>query len=69
MGISQARILEWVAMPFSMDRTWVSCIADGFFTLSYRKLETKYCVMAYMGKESKTSGYMYLCNRFTLLYT
>ena len=38
-GISQARILEWVAMPFSkgssppVDRTQVSCIAGGFFTV------------------------------------
>ena len=37
-GILQARILEWVAFPFSRgssqprDRTWVSCIAGGFFT-------------------------------------
>ena len=37
-GISQARILEWVAIPFSRgsswpkDWTWVSCIAGGFFT-------------------------------------
>ena len=37
-GILQARILEWVAIPFSMgsswprDRTWVSCIAGRFFT-------------------------------------
>ena len=37
-GILQARILEWVAMPFSRgpsrprDRTWVSCIASRFFT-------------------------------------
>ena len=37
-GILQARILEWVAMPCSRgsswprDRTWVSCIAGGFFT-------------------------------------
>ena len=36
-GILQARILEWVAMPFSRsswprDRNWVSCIAGGFFT-------------------------------------
>ena len=36
-GILQARILEWVAIPFSRgpsrprDRTWVSCIAGGFF--------------------------------------
>ena len=38
-GILQARILEWVAIPFSKgcsqptDRTQVSCIADGFFTI------------------------------------
>ena len=35
-GIPQARILEWVAIPFSRvssqcrDQTWVSCIADSF---------------------------------------
>ena len=38
-GILQARILEWVAVPFSRgssqprDRTQVSCIAGGFFAL------------------------------------
>ena len=38
-GISQARILEWVAISFSggssqpRDPTWVSCIAGGFFTI------------------------------------
>ena len=38
-GILQAGILEWVAIPFSTgssrprDRTWVSCIAGGFFTI------------------------------------
>ena len=37
-GISQAKILEWVAIPFSRgtsqarDQTWVSCIAGRFFT-------------------------------------
>ena len=37
-GILQARILEWVAVPFSrgspqpMSQTGVSCIAVGFFT-------------------------------------
>ena len=37
-GILQARILEWIAFPFSRgssqprDLTQVSCIADGFFT-------------------------------------
>ena len=39
-GILQARILEWVAVPFSRgssqhrDRTQVSCIAGRFFTIS-----------------------------------
>ena len=38
-GFFQARILEWVAIPFSRvssqprDQTWVSCIAVGFFTI------------------------------------
>ena len=37
--IPQARILEWVAIPFSTgslwprDQTWVSCIAGRFFTV------------------------------------
>ena len=39
-GILQARILEWVAVPFSRgssqpkDQTQVFCIAGGFFTSS-----------------------------------
>ena len=38
-GILQARILEWVAISFSRgssqskDQSWVSCIADRFFTI------------------------------------
>jgi hypothetical protein len=38
-GILQARILEWVAIPFSRasfqprDQTWVSCIIGRFFTV------------------------------------
>ena len=38
-GISQARMLKWVAIHFSRgsswtrDRTWVSCNAGGFFTV------------------------------------
>ena len=38
-GILQARILEWVVMPFCRgssrprDQTWVSCIAGRFFTI------------------------------------
>ena len=43
-GILQARILEWVAIPFSRisswsrDQTQISCVAGRFFScLSYRK--------------------------------
>ena len=42
-GILQARILEWVAIPFSRrsspstprprDQTWVSCVAGRFFNI------------------------------------
>ena len=38
LGISQARILEWVAIPFSRASSWprdgtrISCIGGGFFT-------------------------------------
>ena len=38
-GILQARILEWVAIPFSRgsswprDQTWIFCISGGFFTV------------------------------------
>jgi len=37
-GVLQARILEWVAIPFSRgfsqlrDQTWVSCIVSRYFT-------------------------------------
>ena len=37
-GILQARILEWVVIPFSRESSWprdwtqVSCVASGFFT-------------------------------------
>jgi len=43
-GILQARILEWVAMPSSREssqsrnRTQVSCIAGGFFTISAKNM-------------------------------
>ena len=38
-GILQAKLLAWAAVPFSWisswprDQTWVSCIADRFFTI------------------------------------
>ena len=54
-GILQARILEWVAYPFSsgssQPRNWtgVSCIAGRFFQLSYKgSLPTKVCLVKAM---------------------
>ena len=47
MGILQARILEWVAIPFSRgtsqprDRTQVSCIAGKFFTICATRVWTR----------------------------
>ena len=44
--ISQARILEWIAIPFSSqlrDQTWVSCIAGRFFTISATKETINLC--------------------------
>ena len=37
-GILQARILEWVAIPLSRDRAWVSSVAGGFFTVGATSL-------------------------------
>ena len=47
-GILQARIMEWVAIPFSRgssqprDRTLVSCIASRFFTSSITREAQEY---------------------------
>ena len=49
-GILQARILEWVAIPFSMgsfwprDWTWVSCIAGRFLTI-WATGEAQFCLI------------------------
>ena len=48
-GILQARILEWVAFPFSRgssqprDQTQVSCIAGRFFTSCATREAQEYC--------------------------
>ena len=48
-GIFQARTLKWVAIPFSRgssqprDRTHISCIASGFFTI-WASRETHACL-------------------------
>ena len=63
-GILQARILEWVAFPFSRgssqprDRTQVSCIAGGFFT-SWAIRELPNIIMSY---NATINVDYYLCN-------
>ena len=53
MGILQARILEWVAMPSSRDSSQprdqpqVSCIAGGFFTMWATREAPEYWSVAY----------------------
>ena len=55
-GILQARILEWVAVPFSSGFSWprnqtgVSCIAGGFFT-NWATREVQ--ISKFTGKESE----------------
>ena len=52
-GIRQVRILEWVAIPFSResswlrDQTWVSCIAGAFFTIQATREALK-CTLEWM---------------------
>ena len=55
-GISQARILEWVEIPFSRssqprDQTWVFCIAGRFFTI-WDTREAHFTIMAWYGCEN-----------------
>ena len=53
-GIFQARILEWVAIPFSRgsfqprDLTQVSCIAGGFFTIWAPREALGYNIVVYI---------------------
>ena len=71
-GILQARILEWVAYPFSRgssrprNQTGVSCIAGGFFTnrafseaLLHGTLLNVMCQPGWEGGLRET-GYMYM---------
>ena len=52
--ILQARILEWVAYPFSRgssqprDQTQVSCIAGGFFTSWATREAHEYCSLSFL---------------------
>ena len=65
-GILQARIVEWVAMPFSRgsdhrrDRTWIPCIADSLFTV-WATRETWWWAIHLISQSPQTravSGYL-----------
>ena len=66
-GISQARILEWVAIPFfrgsfqPRNQTWVSCIAGRFFFFfNWRLITLKYCIgFAIYQHESATGVHVF----------
>ena len=68
-GILQARILEWVDIPFSRgssqprDQTWVSCIAGRFFTIwatREAQILPYLCVNIYRKKDNVCRIYCYL---------
>ena len=60
-GRLQARILEWVAIPFSVgssrirNQTWVSCTVGRFFTL-WAIRESDYWVWINHSKENRVEG-------------
>ena len=70
-GILQARILEWVANPFSVgsswprDRTQVSCIAGRFFTICNIKEDSS----SRCHREIQVIGLLYLQKSRVTLHT
>ena len=50
-GIFQARVLEWGAIAFSHIHTTIYEIDKNLLYSTWKS--TQYCVMTYMGKESK----------------
>ena len=71
IGILQARILEWVANPFSTgsswprDRTQVSCIAGRFFTIC----NTKEASSSKCHRDIQVIGLLYLQKSRVTLHT
>ena len=59
-GISQARILEWVAISFSRgsspprDQIWVSYLVDGFFTTEPPEVQSNMTGVLVRGEETQT---------------
>ena len=68
-GILQARILEWVAFPFSRGSSWprnqtrISCIAGGFFTnWAITEATQRICIKLNIRCSKRTS--LYILNHF-----
>ena len=74
-GILQARILKWVAIPFSRGSSWprdwtqVSCIADRFFNIwsTREALKSVHCLFyslcsSVFGFPGSSTGKEYACN-------
>ena len=77
-GISQARILEWVAISFFRGSSWprnqthVSCIAGGFFTAEPPGKPLIYIFMSHSSVQSVQFSHslcLTLCNRNELQHT
>ena len=67
-GVFQARVLEWVAVPFSRgssrprDWTWVSCIAGKFFTIwAIRETDKCRCDRCAFPLKNKNKTKTWLC--------
>ena len=75
-GLLQAKILEWLAIPFSRasfwprDQTWVSCIAGRFFTVWATREAHMYIyvyVRVYMYTDTASQPYIYIASQVALL--
>ena len=69
----QARILEWADIPFSRrsfwprDKTQVSCIAGGFFTIwAAREAQFIYCLKNYHKFSGLKIAYVYYLITFLI---
>ena len=73
-GVSQARILKWVPISFSRgsfwprDRTWVSWVADGFFTVGATREDHTWGFKSTCFILSYWCAYLCLCQYHTFAY-
>ena len=74
-GILQARILEWLAIPFSKgssrprDRTWVLRIPGRFFTIVWATREALWCIKVFAERVEWFGRVFKIRNSKACLYT